>query len=650
MSHINIVGNTCIYLTLVSSLLGIAAAIRDKRCQEYTPGTFWSWRKFAYFNFFAMTVASVAMIYALLTNDFSVSYVAQVGARETPRFFAAISLWSSLEGSILLWGWVLSGYTALCVYRYRNSYRNLMPWVSITLFAIGVFFYLVLAFPANPFRTVFPIPVNGPGPNPLLQNHWLMSVHPPMLYLGYVGMSVPFAFAIASMVTGELSESWVSVTRRWFLAAWAFLSVAIVFGGWWSYAVLGWGGYWAWDPVENASFMPWLTATAFLHSIMVEERRQMLKIWNLILICITFLLTLLGTFLTRSGVLDSVHSFTESDIGHYFLIAIGLALALSTALLIWKAPRFKSIGRLDHPLSRETLFLLNNLLFVCFCFVVFLGTLYPLIVEAIRGVKITVGAPFFNQMTVPLALFIILLMGVGVAIPWKKGDWKTIAKLFRWPLLLTGVATVFAFFLGAKKVSVLMTVAFATLSLSVMVIEMGAVFLSTRRIFSVNPRRYGGFVVHIGIIVIAMGIALSGNYQQERQLSLKPGEDFQIGNYQVRFEKLYARERPQRFEVEALTTIFKKNKVLGHLNPRLNFYPMNREPIGSPAIRSSVKEDLYLVLMAVEPATSQATIRAMVTPAVSWIWSGGGFIILGVLISAGFTTRYQVPGGTGDGV
>lgn len=624
---VNLIGNFCIFLSLVSSLAGLGLSFKKPKIA----------RLLSYTNFGAMTVAIVAMVLALLTNDFSVSYVAHVGAKETPRFFAAISLWSSLEGSILLWGWILSAYTALCMHHYRNRFENLMPWVGFTLFAIGVFFYLVLAFPANPFHTVFPVPENGPGPNPLLQNHWLMGFHPPMLYLGFVGMSVPFSFAIASMATGDLSQSWIQITRRWTLLAWTFLSSAIILGAWWSYAVLGWGGYWAWDPVENASFMPWLTATAFLHSIMVEEKREMLKIWNLFLICVTFLLTLLGTFLTRSGVLDSVHSFTESNMGTFFLIAIAIALVVSVSLLIWKTEKFKSVGRLDHPISRESIFLINNLLFVCFCFVVLLGTLYPLLREALQGVKITVGEPFFNQMTTPLALLIILLMGVGVAVPWKKADFQQLKNIFAGPLLFTFLVMGISLFLGIQKILVLLVVGFATLSLSIMVMEMIRVAKSAKslgKIFSINPRRYGGFIVHIGIIVIAMGIAFSKNYQEEHQFSLTPGNSFQMGPYELKLENLHGDPKPQRFEVIAQIEIFKKGSSVGFLHPKLNFYSNNREPVGSPAVRSTPIEDLYLTLMAFDHQNFQATLRAIRTPAVSWIWSGGGFIVLGVLLAA----------------
>lgn len=629
MTLINIIGNVCIGLSLGGSVLGIAVAHRRPALA----------RALAYLNFFAITLASLAMVYALLTNDFSVSYVAHVGAKETPRFFAAISLWSSLEGSILLWGWVLSAYTALCLYIYRNSFEKLMPWVTITLFCIAVFFYLILILPANPFHTVFPVPENGPGPNPLLQNHWLMGFHPPMLYLGYVGFSVPFAFAVASLMVKDSDQAWLGVTRRWTLAAWGFLSAAIVLGAWWSYAVLGWGGYWAWDPVENASFMPWLTATPLIHSIMVESRRGMLKVWNLCLIVTTFLLTLLGTFLTRSGVLDSVHAFTESEIGHYFLAGIGIALMISVALLIWRGPHFRSQGKLDSPLSRETVFFINNLLFLCFCAVVFIGTLYPLLAEAVRGVKVTVGQPFFNQMSLPLAVAIILLMGLGVAIPWGQASARAILKLLRLPALTAVAATAGVAAAGGRNGWVLAVIVSTVFSLAIMLFEMVRVTKQNRsfvKMFRAHPRRYGGFVTHIGIIFIAVGIAFSAAYPREHEFTLKPGETFVMKPYQLRLADLMGVPKPQRFEVMALMSVSKNGKPVGLLMPSLNFYSNNREPIGSPAVRSTWKEDLYLTLMAFEHKDQQATLRVLLKPAVSWIWIGGGVIVLGVLISLGF--------------
>lgn len=625
MSPINLIGNICIFGSLASSFFGLLPAgvrpVRPAKC--------------AYFNFFAMTVASLAMVYALLTNDFSVSYVAQVGARETPRFFAAISLWSSLEGSILLWGWVLSAYTALCVYRYRNRFPDRMPTVLFTLLAIGIFFYLVLGIPANPFHEVYPVPPNGPGPNPLLQNHWLMAIHPPMLYLGYVGFSVPFAFAMGSLVTGRFDNDWLGITRQWTLAAWMFLTAAIILGGSWSYAVLGWGGYWAWDPVENASFLPWLTATPLLHSIMVQQRRGMLKNWNLSLIVVTFLLTLLGTFLTRSGVLDSVHSFTESGIGLYFLAAIAAGLVVSLAFLLRKYPQFASQGKLDSPFCRETTFLLANLLFVCFCFVVLLGTLYPLISEALRGVKVSVGEPFFNQMAIPLSLAILLLMGIGVATPWKKGNKKDFLKTVRGPFVIALLSVPWLWSLGFTNGPVLAAVAFSVFSLSIMLFEMVSQMWRQKSIvtlFREKPRRYGGFIAHIGIIVIAVGVAVSSGYQEEAQATLKEKETLTIGLYTVSLEKLYALQKPQRFEVIARTHISRNGKSIDSMEPQLNFYPTSREPVSTPAIRSTWQSDLYLTLMAFDEKGMSVTLRAILTPAVSWIWWGGGIIFFGSLI------------------
>ena len=418
MNTIVTLGNITILLSIGLAIFGILSFFVSRNTNSENAASLG--RGAVYANFILMTVANLAMVYALIGNDFSVSYVAHVGSRETPRWISAISLWSSLEGSILFWGWVLAAYSAICIYFYRESREKIMPWVGLVLLAVQVFFFILLALPANPFVSMFPVPPNGPGPNPLLQNHWLMAIHPPALYIGYIGFTIPFAFAMAALIEEDLQGSWITMTRRWTLFAWAFQTIAIVLGGWWSYAVLGWGGYWAWDPVENASFMPWLTATALVHSIIVQEKRKMLPVWNLILAVLTFLLTLLGTFLTRSGILDSVHSFTESHIGPYFLVFVAIVFGVSISLLLWRGPKFRTPGRVENVFSLEVLFLFNNLLFVSFCFVVFLGTWYPLIVEAIRGSRISVGEPYFNQMTVPIVGMILLLMGIGLVTPGER--------------------------------------------------------------------------------------------------------------------------------------------------------------------------------------------------------------------------------------
>src|SRR4249920_2587913 len=357
----------------------------------------------------------VAMERALITRDFSLSYVARNGSTRTPPLFNFAALWSALEGSIILWSLILTGYVAVVVHHFRKRLTDpLVGWAIAVMLAVAAFFFLLMLGPANPFRTVQgAIPTDGPGPNPLLQNHILMAFHPPMLYLGYVGFTVPFAFAIGALATGRVGEGWLVETRRWTLFAWGFLTFGIVLGAWWSYEVLGWGGYWAWDPVENASFLPWLTGAAYLPSVMVQERRGMLRVWILSLLLATCSLTILGTFLTRSGVLDSVHSFSESDIGAYLLTFFALTVGVSIALIAWRGDRLRSPGSIDSPLSREGAFLANNVLFAAFAFVVLLGTVFPLLVEALNGKRVSVGVPYFNRMTMPVGIALLFLMAVA---------------------------------------------------------------------------------------------------------------------------------------------------------------------------------------------------------------------------------------------
>ncbi len=607
-----------------------------------------------YAIFGLLTVANLAMIYALLTHDFSISYVAQVGSRATPPFYTVISLWSSLDGSILFWGWVLAGYTAVVVWLHRNERGNLVPAATGTMLLVGIFFYMLLLGPANPFGAVWPVPSDGPGPNPLLQNHWLMGVHPPLLYLGYVGMTVPFGFAIGALLTGTFDARWLQITRRWTLASWGFLSVAIVAGMWWSYEVLGWGGYWAWDPVENASFMPWLTATAFLHSAMVEERRGMLKTWNLSLIISTFLLTILGTFLTRSGVLNSVHAFTEGTIGFWFLGFITIALLAALALLTGRAGELKSEGRLQSPTSRETAFLVNNLLFTAFTFTVLLGTLFPLVAEAARGVKVSVGEPFFNRMTVPIMAALLFLIGVGPVLPWGKPDRDRLVRRLLHPTIGLVVAVLLGLLAGTRNVWAILAFGFAGFSLVANLSEY-AVGARARmkkgenpvqallRLVDANRRRYGGYLAHIGVVAMAVGIAASSTFRYEHEATLAPGESMRVEEYTVRLAEIWGRQEPQRFAVGATLEVLNDGAIIDRLEPRLNFYPTSDQPITTPAVRSSAAEDLYLTLMAFERDGSSATIRGIVEPLVVWIWIGGAIIGLGALLSLTGRKRKRIP-------
>jgi cytochrome c-type biogenesis protein CcmF len=600
----------------------------------------------SYMMFAAMTVAFVTMEIALLTHDFSVEYVSRVGSRETPAYYTAISLWSSLDGSILFWGWILSAYAALVAYVQRDSRSRLTPFASGVMGFVAIFFFGLLVGPASPFGAVFPVPANGPGPNPLLQNHPLMGLHPPMLYFGYVGLTVPFAFAIAALLSGKLDEEWIRTTRRWTVAPWAFLSVGIVGGAWWSYEVLGWGGYWAWDPVENASFLPWLTATAFLHSVMVQERRGMLKTWNLTLIISTFLLVLFGTFLTRSGVLESVHAFTEGIIGPLFLGFIAIVAIVSLALIGWRSDRLHAPGHLDGVVSRESAFILNNLFLVAFTFTVLLGTTFPLIVEAVNGNRVSVGPPYFNKVSIPLGLLLLFLMGIGPALPWRRTTPEKLRRTFIVPALvgLASVAVVFA--LGMRAVWPLVTIGFAGFVMATIVEEFRKGINARKRIAGVstpvafwqiltrNNRRYGGYTVHAGIVVIIVALAISGTWRSEREVTLNQGEHMVLGDYVVQFDEVWGEQQPQRFVVGSTFTVFRKGKDVGQLQPRMNYYTGSQQPIATPAVKSSLKEDLYLTLMAFDQERgAYATVRAIVNPAVPLLWIGGMIVALGGILA-----------------
>ncbi len=637
------IGYAAVAAALAVSLYGVVAALAGVRRRDVALVR--SARVAAYVNFGLLTVANLAMIYGLVTHDFSISYVAQVGSRATPLFYTVISLWSALEGSILFWGWVLALYTAAAVFLADRKLGTMVDYANATLLGIGAFFYLLLVGPANPFGAVFPVPADGPGPNPLLQNHILMGVHPPLLYLGYVGMSVPFAFAMGALLSGRLDDQWLRVTRRWTVASWGFLSLAIIAGMWWSYDVLGWGGYWAWDPVENASFMPWLTATAFLHSAMVQERRQMLRVWNLGLISATFLLTILGTFLTRSGVLSSVHAFSEGTIGYYFLGFIAVALLLTLALLAGRSSELRRSGSIDEPISREGVFLVNNLLLTAFTFTVLLGTLFPLVAEAFRGVKLTVGAPFFNRMTVPICAALIFLMGVGPVLPWRGGRREDLVQRFALPfgLLLAAVAVAYA--LGTRGFWALAAFGFAAFALGGNVREFlsgaaarrrahgEAALTALWRLVRANNRRYGGYIAHMGVIALTAGIAASSEFRAEREVTLRPGETVGLEGYTVRFDQVRAWEEPHRWVVAAEVTAFENGRELGGMSPRLNFYDGRQEPITTPAVRSRPDDDLYLTLLAFDENGANATFSIIVEPMVFWIWAGGLIIAIGAIVA-----------------
>jgi cytochrome c-type biogenesis protein CcmF len=625
------------------TLGGIVAAVRAARHED---GRMLRQAKlFAYLIFGLMSIATGAMIVALVTRDFSVSYVAQVGSHSTPLFYTIISLWGALEGSLLLWGWVLALFCALVAWRTPSSIGiPLVGYSLAVLLGIGTFFYYLLVGPASPFGAVFPVPLDGPGPNPMLQNHWLMAVHPPLMYLGYVGMSVPFAFAMGSLLAHRPDASWIRITRRWTLWAWLFLTLANIAGMWWAYEVLGWGGYWAWDPVENASFMPWLTATAFLHSVMVQERRGILKVWNINLVIATFLLTILGTFITRSGIITSVHAFASGTIGYYFLGFIAVCLIFSLTLLAGRSSELASEVRLDGVASRDTLFLVNNLLLTAFTFTVLLGTMFPLVAEAVRGVRVSVGAPFFNRMTLPLCVALIFLMGVGPALPWRRASMDELRR----KLLLPGIVMFVAIGVGlALRVPYFLAVLAFAFAAFALVTHLQEFATGTRarmrghgepphralgRLIMGNRRRYGGYIAHLGVITLAVGIAASSTYVQEYQLTLRPNEPVHAGGYDLRLDRIWAEREPSRFSVGADVYVYRDNRFVTVLEPRLNYYASQQEPIPTPSVREA-NIDLYLNLMAFEQDGSSATFTFFIEPLVIYIWIGGVIIGIGAIIA-----------------
>ncbi len=710
---ISLIGRSLVLLALAASVIGavVAFSAGSRRSAD-------GWRlarALALVVCAAMVLATGLMEYALLTHDFSVSYVAQVGSTATPAYISAVSLWSSLEGSILFWGFIQATFTGAFAWLTRARSPDQTPYALGALLVVNVFFHFMVASIANPFQPMNPVPVEGPGPNPLLQNHALMVIHPPTLYIGFVGMSVPFAMACGALLAGKLDASWISQLRRWMLVPWSFLSLGIMLGGWWSYEVLGWGGYWAWDPVENASFMPWLTATAFLHSAMVMERRGSFKVWTLSLAMASFLLTLLGTFMTRSGVFNSVHSFTQSSIGPVFLGFIGLCLTATVLLIAAKmdalvraaggpvdtargavrraalaadldaaqvllledglaaggySPQLAQLRRgLDpaeatlhaaleqlereaaraererslEPVSKPGAFMANNLLFSAFTFTVLLGTVFPLLNEAITGKRISVGQPYFNQMTIPICVALLFLMGVGPALPWGRPTREQLRRQLLIPAIAAAVVPLVGLALGVRAFWALATFSTAAFALVVSAREFtGPAMVRVRskgepfpaallQVIRRGRRRFSGHLVHLGVIIMAVGIAVSSTWRREADVSLGVGETHEIGAYEVTYQGSERFTEPHRSGTAATYAIARKGRDLGTLSPRMNHYATMAQPIPTPDVRTGPFEDLYLSLIRVDDSSS--AVKIVVEPLVSWVWLGGIVIFIGGLLS-----------------
>ncbi|MEO8252278.1 MAG: heme lyase CcmF/NrfE family subunit [Chloroflexota bacterium] len=637
-------GHLAVVVGLAATLYAAAAFVVGGRSRD--PAVLASARRAIYVAFVLVAFACLAMVISLLTHDFSVLYVARNNATTTPPFYSVISLWAALEGSILFWTLLAAGWASLVLYRYRARLPALMPWVGATLALGSAFFFAVMAWPGDPFARVTPIGLEGNGPNALLQNHPFMGLHPPLLYLGYTGMAIPFAFGIAALITRRTDEEWLAVVRSWTLVPWIFLTMGIVAGAWWSYAVLGWGGYWAWDPVENAALLPWLTATAFIHSSMVAERRGTLRTWTHALVIATFVLTLVGTFLTRSGVVASVHSFTSSSIGAWFAVAILLALGAGLALLIWRLPELGDRRPPGAVVSRESAFLFNNVLFLGITFAVLFGTLYPIIVEATSGARASVGAPWFNRVNAPIFVALLFLTGVGPALPWGGASWTTVRERFAVPILAAVATVVAAWALGVRGPAPLGILGLAAFVLVVMGDEVvrgaqarsrsrGEVApLAIWRLATRNRRRYGGYLAHVGICVMAVAIAVSATLGTDTTATLKPGQRLSIGAYTLTYQRLVTRQLPDDARVtETRAELTLAGPQSGALATALRDYPNSSTAIATPVVRSALGEDLYVTLLGYDSAKGTATLRVFVNPLVSWIWAGGAIVALGAIFA-----------------
>lgn len=623
-------GQSAILLGLAASLVGIATLVaglvRDR------PNLLRAGRSYTWLILLAGVLAAAAMERGLLTHDFSLKFVAENSSRSTPVLYTVTAMWSALEGSIILWTLILAGYIAVMARKYRDRIDDpLVGWATLVTYVVAAFFFLLMAVAANPFRTLAgAIPTDGPGPNPLLQNHPLVAFHPPMLYLGFVGFTIPFAFAVASLITGRVGERWLHETRRWALFAWAFLSAGIVLGAWWSYVVLGWGGFWAWDPVENASFLPWITATAYLHSAMVQERRGMLRLWNLSLLLATFSLTILGTFLTRSGVLQSVHSFTESNIGPMILGFFGVVVAVTVGLIAWRGERLRAPGTIDSPVSREGAFLANNLLFAAFAFVVLLGTVFPLLSEALNGQQISVGEPYFDRMTMPIVVALLFLMAIAPVLPWRKASGELLRRRIQWPATIAVVTVVVSVALRVRGLNPLLAFglgAFAAGSAGRQLV------LATRRqgLRGLVGRANGGMIVHIGIVVIVVAFASSRSFGHRTTRTMAPGQSVSFAGHRVAYLGTESVRHPNRQSEEALIRI-DGSKVY---RPAISQYTGGGAAVATPAVRSRARDDVYVVLDGAPQAPGgPATIGIVVQPLIMWLWVGGAIVVLGTGLAA----------------
>ncbi len=614
----------------------------------------------------AVTLSAICLISLLVTDHYEIGYVAEVTSRAMPLYLKVTAWWGGQAGSLLFWSWLMATFAGSALLRKWDQDRELMPYaIAVMMITLGFFVALILFF-ENPFAPIWITPTgetikamlqpagafpftasDGRGLNPLLR-HPGMVIHPPMLYTGFVSFVVPYAFAIAALVARRADDAWIRTTRRWTLIGWLFLSLGLILGGRWAYDVLGWGGYWGWDPVENAAFLPWLTGTAFLHSVMIQEKRGMLKKWNMVLIILTYALVIFGTFLTRSGVLSSVHAFAQSAIGPSFFVFIGLTFVVSLTLLFREWDHLSAEHPLTDLLSRESAFLLNNLLFLGIAASVFWGTVFPMISELVTGQKISVGPPYYNQVTGPQFLALVALMGIGPLLSWRTMAPRRLGELLRVPGAVAAVVVIGLAIAGMRDPIALVAFGAASLSTATTIAEFARGVLARMRangepvwtalltLAARNRRRYGGYVIHLGVLVMTAGIIASNLFQQETQGQVQRGGQLTIGRYVMIYDDLQQFTTADDREVtRASVSVYRDGQLIETLHPRVDFFVSSEQSMTIPGVRSALEDDFYVLLTAWDSSGSgAATFKIYVNPLVNWVWAGGLIFILGTLVAA----------------
>lgn len=638
-------GGLAVLLSFCFAVFAVVAAVSGKYARR--PFLVVSAERAVYAIWVLLTAASIILVTALIEGDYRLAYVAAHSNKAMEGIYKFTAWWGGQEGSLLLWSWILATYSAVIVYTNRRKFREMMPIVIAIMMTTEAFFVGMITFVASPFQVLMAgrgiINVgDGNGLSPLLQ-WWTMAIHPPFLYLGYVGFTVPFAFAMASLLTHQPGEGWIHTTRRWAIVTWLFQSTGILLGMGWAYTVLGWGGYWGWDPVENASLMPWITATAFLHSVMMQEKKGMMKVWNMVLVSATFLLSILGTTLTRTGLVSSVHAFAQSPVKPYFTTFLLTATSLTAFAIIRNLPYLRSEVKLESVVSRESSFLFNNLILLASCFAVLWGTLFPVIMEALSGEKETIDAPYYNRVNVPIALFLIFLTGVGPLIAWRKSSLSSLKRAFLIPSIAGLAVLAILAIIGVRHPAALISFALCAFVLATIAGEFwkGSRAIQAKENLALpkaafeltwrNTRRYGGYLVHMGIVLMFIGFTGSAfNRHETRNLGL--GENVRFGRYHLKLLTVNDGDTPNYQFSHAVLDVSRNGTSIGQLEPEVRLYKSSQEQNSIIGIRRRLNEDLYINYSGVLPDNSKAIFQMYIFPLVSWIWIGYGVLLFGTII------------------